>query len=156
GPVQILETEHGRPSLRKRLQKTPPGRIRLFLGGGLGRSTDERRETRSEPGSVVIVRRKRALELGRGLGGRVGLEDAALRLDDLSERPESDPLPIGQAAPLAPDDLGARLGVQKQLGAEAALADARFADDRHQLTGALLGGALEGAQQKRLLQFSPD
>ncbi len=140
--MQILETKHGRPPLGERLQETPPGCVRLFLRRGFGRSTNERREARLEPGSVVIVRRERALELGRGLGGRVGLENAALGLDHLSERPECDALPVGQTSALAPDDLGALLDVLKEFRADAALAHPRLADDGHELAGTLLGSAL--------------
>ena len=97
------------------------------------------------------------LELGCGLLGRVRLEDAALRLDDLPQRPEGDPLPVGQAAALPPaDELGALLDVAEQLRAEPALAHPRLAHDRHQLAGALLRGALERPDQKRLLELPAD
>ena len=96
-----------------------------------------------------------ALELGRGLLGGVRLEDAALGLDDLPQRPEGDPLAVGQAAALAPgDELGALVDVLEELGAEPALAHARLADDRHQLAGALLRGALERPDQQRLLELA--
>jgi hypothetical protein len=155
-PVQILETEHCRPPLRKRLQESPPRGIGLLLRRGLGRCTDERREARLEPGPVGIVRRQRAVELGCRLGGRVGLQDAALGLDHLPERPEGDALPVGQAAALAPNDVGTLLDVLKELCAEAALPHPRFTHDRHELARALLGGALIGPEQERLLQLPAD
>jgi hypothetical protein len=99
-----------------------------------------------------------ALELGLGLVGRVGLEDAALGLDDLPERPEGDPLPVGEAAALPPaNELpGAILEVAEELRAEPALAHPRLAHDRDQLAGALLRRALEGADQQRPLELPAD
>ena len=100
---------------------------------------------------------KRLLELRLRLLLRVGLEDPALRLDDLAERPERDPVPVGKAAPLAPaGETRSLFEVVEELGAEAALARARLADDRHQLAGALLRRPLEGADQERLLELTPD
>ena len=97
------------------------------------------------------------LELGLGLVGRVGLEDAALGLDDLPERPERDPLPVGKAAALPPGhEVGALVDVREELGGEAALAHPRLADDRHQLARALLGRALERPDQQRLLELAAD
>ena len=158
GPVQILEDEHRLPRLRPALsQNTPPSGERLLLRGGLAARADERRQAGLEPGAVRVVRAQRLLELRRRLRGRVRLEDAALGLDDLAERPEGDPLPVGKAAALPPaDEPGTILDVGEQLGAEAALAHARLAHDRHQLAGALLGGALEGPDQKRLLELAAD
>ena len=103
-PVQVLEDEHGRALCGQRFQEAPPGRERLLLGGGLRRRADERGEAGLEPDAVLLVGGQGALELGLGLVGRVGLEDAALGLDDLPERPEGDPLPVGKAAALPPVD----------------------------------------------------
>ena len=153
-PVQVLEHEHGRALCGQPLQETPPGRERLVLRGGLRGCTHERGQAGHEPDPVGIVGRDGTLELGLGLVGRVRLEDAALGLDDLPERPEGDPLPVGEAAPLAPgDELGPLVDVAKELRAQAALAHPGLADDRHQLTGTLLQRTLERPDQKRLLQL---
>ena len=89
--------------------------------------------------------------------GRIGLQDPALRLDDLPERPEGDPLPVGQAPALAPaGEPGAVVEGGEELGDKPALAHPRLAHDRHQLAGALLRGALEDAEQQRLLELAAD
>ena len=156
-PVQVLEDEHRLPLLRPALEQPPPGRERLLLRRGLTPRADQREQARLEPGEVGIVRRQGLLELRLHLLGEVGLEDPALGLDDLAERPEGDPLPVGKAAALTPaDESGPLLDVREELGAEAALADSRLADDCHELAGALLRGALEGADQERLLELAAD
>ncbi len=100
---------------------------------------------------------QRLLELGLRLLRRAGLEDPALRLDDLAERPEGDPVPVGKAAPLAPaGETRSIFEVVEELGAEAALPYARLADDSDQLAGALLRRPLESADQQRLLELTPD
>ena len=82
---------------------------------------------------------------------------SALRLDDLAERPEGDPLAVGQAAALPPAaELRLRLDVGEQLGDEPALAHARLADDRDQLHRTLLRSPLESPDQKRLLELPAD
>ena len=156
-PVQVLETEHGRALRGKRLQEAPPGGKRLLLGSRLRRGTDQRGQAGLEPGTVGIFVGQGALELGRGLVRGVGLEDAALGLQHLAQGPEGDALPVGQAAALAPSNqVGALPDVPEELGAETALAHARLANDRDQLAGALLGSALEGADQERPLQLPAD
>ena len=156
-PMQVLEDEHRLPPLRPRLEHTPPGRERLLQRGRLAPRADERSETGLEPGEVRVGCGQRLLELGLRLLLRVGLEDPALRLDDLAERPEGDPVPVGKAAPLAPaGETRSIFEVVEELGAEAALPHARLADDRHQLAGALLRRPLERADQERLLELTPD
>ena len=92
------------PARRQRLEEAPPGRERLLLGGGLaGAPTSGERRARSQ-GRSGSSAGSGSLELGRRLLGRVRLEDAALRLHDLAERPEGDPLPVGKAAALPPAD----------------------------------------------------
>ena len=104
GPVQILEHEHRRALGREALAEAPPGRKRLLLRGRLRRRPDQRRQAGQQPGPVRVALRNRLLELRRRLRGRVRFEDAALGLDDLPQRPERDPVPVGQAAALPPPD----------------------------------------------------
>ena len=156
-PVQILEHEDRLPALCPRLEGAAPGGEGLLLGGGVAARAHEWLEAGLEPGEVGIVVRQGSLELYLCLSRRVGLEDAAFGLDDLSERPEGDPVPVGKASALSPThEPGAVLEVAEQLGGEAALAHARLAHNRHQLTGALLGGALERPDEERLLEFPAD
>jgi hypothetical protein len=156
-PVQVLEHEHRRPLRRDGFAEPAPGCERLFLGSGLGRRPHERRKACQEPGSLGIVLGDRLLELGGSLRGRVRLEDAALGLHDLAQRPERDPVAVGKAASLPPARQP-RLGVDvgEQFGAEPALPHARLADHRHELAGALLRRAFERADQQRLLELAPD
>ena len=66
--------------------------------------------------------------------GRVGLVDSGVRLHDLSERPERDPVPVGQAAALPPGhELRQAVDVCAELGDQPTLPDARLADDRDEL-----------------------
>ena len=155
GPVEVLEDQHGGPLLGQGLQEAPPCRERLLLRGGFAARADERRQPRAQPGEVGVVRREPAVELRLRRLWRVGLEDPALGLDDLSQRPVRDALAVGEAAALAPhDEVGPGVDVCAQLGAHAALAHAGLADDRHQLAGPLLRAALERADQQRLLELA--
>ena len=101
-PVQILEDEDRLPRFCPPFEDAAPGRKRLLLGGGLAADADERRQTSLEPREVGIVLGERSVELGVRLLRRVGLENPALGLHDLPERPEGDPLSIGKATALAP------------------------------------------------------
>ena len=82
---------------------------------------DERPQAVLEPCAVGIVRVEApARSFGCRRVGRVRLEDAALCLDDLPERPEGDPVAVGKAATLAPtDEPGAILDVLEELRAPA-------------------------------------
>ena len=80
-----------------------------------------------------------------------------MRLQNLAQRPERDPLPVGQAASLAPaDELRALVYVAEQLGAQPALATARLADERDQCNRAIARAAIKQALQQRLLHLTPD
>jgi hypothetical protein len=94
GPVQILEHQHRRPIRSQPLEEAPPGHERLLLRRRLRRSTHQRRQPRLQPGPIRIIGRQRPLQLRRRVRRRVGLEDAALRLHDLPQRPERDPLSV--------------------------------------------------------------
>src|SRR5262249_17771152 len=101
-PMQVLEYEYRLPCFCPTLEHTAPRRERFLPRGGLAARTDERRQARLEPGEVGIVCGEHVLELHLGLGGGVGIEDAALGLDDFAERPEGDSLSVGKAAALTP------------------------------------------------------
>jgi hypothetical protein len=156
-PVQVLEDEDRLPLLRPRLERAAPSGEGLLLRGGLRGSAHKRRQTGPEPGPVGIRLGEGVLELRLRLLRGIGLQDPALRLDDLPERPESDPLAVGQAAALAPaGEPGAVVEGGEELGHKPALAHPRLAHDRHQLAGALLRGALEDAGQERLFELAAD
>ena len=93
------------PSLGHRLEEPPPGGERLLLRGRLARvDPDQRQQPRPQPRPRRRPRAATALELRGGVVRRVGLEDPGVRLDDLAQRPERDPLAVGQAAALPPAD----------------------------------------------------
>jgi hypothetical protein len=72
--------------------------------GGVG-EPDQRSQPRPQPRPVFIHRGDRvdgAGQLLTGLSLIVRLEDSRLSLDHLAERPETDPLPVRQAAALPP------------------------------------------------------
>ena len=117
GPVDVLDDDDERPLLGEPFEEAAPGGERLvsaiaaelrFAG-----EPDEREQMRLDA-RLVARARERVLDglvdLRRDLLGRVLLEDAGLRLDDLAERPQRDPVAVGEAAPLAPgDELGIRV-----------------------------------------------
>ena len=80
-----------------------------------------------------------------------------MRLQDLPERPERDPLPVGQAAALPPgDELGPRVDVGEELGHDPALAEPRLADDRDELHRARGDRLVEDPLQEREVDLPAD
>ncbi len=97
------------------------------------------------------------VDLRRDVVRRVLLEDAGLRLDDLAERPERDPVAVREAAALAPgDELGVGLDDAVELVDEAALADAGDADEREELRRPLVPRPLEGVPDDAELALASD
>ena len=97
------------------------------------------------------------VDLRRDVVRRVLLEDAGLRLDDLAERPERDPVAVREAASLAPgDELRVGLDDAVELVDEAALADARDADEREELRRALVARPLERVPDDAELALAAD
>ena len=81
----------------------------------------------------------------------------ACALTDLPEGPEGHPLPVRQAAAVAPrDDLLVVRDGLAELGDEPALADARHADEGDELRGAVDPDARERAEQERPLVLATD
>ena len=160
GPVQILEHQHERPPLGQPLEEPAPRRERLGHARTLlAREADERAEVRGHPLHLVVRHHSRhgGAQLLGGLVRRIRIEQTCLRLDHLAERPVGDAFAVRQAAALPP--AGQRrlcVDVYEQLSDEPALADPRLADDRHQLHRTLLRGALERADQERLLELAAD
>ena len=157
-PVQVLEHQHGLPGCGQSFEVAPPGREQLLSLRRRGRlHPDQRGEPLQQPLSLRLLRGDRRVQLRRRHLRRVRLEDPRLRLDDLPQRPERDPLPIRKAAPLPPaGQLRLRPQIGEQLRDQPALAHPRLADDRDQLHRALLRRPLERPDQKRLLQLPAD
>ena len=157
GPVQVLEHEHGGVLLGDVLQEPPPGREQLLaLGGGGGLDPEQRQQALAEPGTFVAFGKDR-VELGRGDGGCVGLQDPGVGLQDLPQRPERDALPVGQAPSLTPgDEVGFGVDVAEELGDDPALAEPRLAHDRDELDRGRRHGLVEDALQQRQVDLAAD
>ena len=111
-PVEVLEHQHDRPLGGKVLAGTAATR-RTTPRGQRGRPTPTSGASRGEqPPRSGIVGSDLACELGCGFAGGVRLEDPALGLDDLAERPERDAVAVREASSLAPaHELAASLDV---------------------------------------------
>ncbi len=87
----------------------------------------------------------------------LALDDACAHPHHLGERPVGDPLAVGEAAAAVPvHELDQPVEVLLELPAEAGLADACDADDRHQLRAALLGGDVEELLDEPQLAVAAD
>src|SRR5262249_25462926 len=106
GPVEILEHEHERPLFRGRLEEATPGGERLVAFRTLRRfESGQWSRMTGEPLAFALVLNEAGNcldELCLCLLQRVGVEDAGMRLDDFSERPVGDALPIGERSALPP------------------------------------------------------
>ena len=97
------------------------------------------------------------VDLRRDVLRRVLLENARLRLDDLAERPERDPVTVGEAASLAPrDELRVGIDDALELVDEPALADPGDTDQREELRRALVTRAFECVPNDAELALAPD
>ena len=73
-----------------------------------------------------------------------------MALHDLAERPERDPVAVGQAAALEPAHIrGLHLDASPELGDDPALADTRLTGDQQHRRPPVRYGALEGRRQRR-------
>ena len=141
GPVDVLEDDEQRPFARERLEQAPHGPEELL------------RRSRS-----AAAERAEALDHERGVGlvahrVRHGLL-AAEPLDELRQRPEGDPVAVGEAAPGGDGRVLADLG--DELGHEPRLADAGRADHRHQPALAPLRARRQLVSKERELARPPD
>ena len=157
-PVQVLEHQHGRSLGGETLDEAPPGRERFLERRGLApvrrRGARAWREASLAPGPPPARRSARAWPPPPGA---VRLQDPALRLDDLAQRPERDALAVREASTLAPaDESWPIVHLHEELGAQSALADARLADDRHKLARRLLHGPRECPAEHLPLELAAD
>ena len=162
--MQILEDEHGRPLFAHCLEEATPGGERLASAlaapTGLRPEAHEWPQVTNDPfrlGRVLDEHGNRIRELPGRLVRRVALENAGLRLRHLAQRPEADPVAVGEAATLPPgDQLRCCSDDLQQLGHEAALADPGHADERDELRFTLLPRTSEGVAQNIDLSLSAD
>jgi hypothetical protein len=167
GPVQILEHDHQRPLGGHGCEEAPPGSKRLLLlgragGGGRGGAGTCQPDKGREPGRQPLPlarlldhRRDRVAELGCRLDPIVGVQDARLSLDHLTQRPKRDPLAVGKTAPLAPGDQ-LRLSIHDgmQLAHQPGLAHPGLPDDSYQLHRGFANGPLVDAGEQGQLDLA--
>ena len=164
GPVQILEHQHGRAALGECLEEATPGRgpllHRLRAGVSLLGQPDQGAQVACDPALLVLLRDQLGhapVELVRRLAIGVRLQDARLGLDHLAERPIAHAVSVGQAPALSPgDQVRHPFDVDEELVHQAALPDARLADQRDELRLGLMSRSIEGVPEERELPLSPD
>ena len=148
-PVEVLDYEHGEFACCEVLKEAQPGGEVLLTLRRRRLETEEGAQALPEPGPVLALR-QHGLELRLDRLAAVGLEDAGVRLDDLRECPEGDPLAIGQAATLSPGDhLRSGVDAGEQLADQPGLADAGLADDEGDLRRCGSGRLVEQGGQVR-------
>ena len=141
---------------RDRLEEAPPGGEGLASGRGVAARcvrADQRREPACEPVASAAPRRPaRPRRASRPRPRAVGLEDARLGLDDLAERPERDPVAVGQAPALPPATRapGARRR-SRNSATRRLLPTPGSPGQRHELERAAPSNALARALQQRQL-----
>ena len=163
-PVDVLDDDDERTLLGETLEEAAPGgeglvsaiASQLCVAG----EAEEREEMRLDA-RLVARAGERVLDdlvdLRRDVLRRVLLQNARLRLDDLAERPERDPVTVGKAASLAPgDELRVGLDDAIQLVDKPALADSRDADEREELRRALVPRSLERVPDDAELALATD
>src|SRR5439155_4369101 len=159
-----LDHEDERPLRCDSLEEPPPAgeglaALRRLASRGELRA-GERGEPRREPLALARLGTHhfdRGAVLLRRLGRFVRLEDPGVLLHDLAERPERDPLAVGEAAPLAPSHLlWPALDEAPELADEPRLADAGLADDRDELDRALPERAGKRALEHCEVLVAPD
>ena len=162
-PLEVLEDEHRRAPLAERFEEAPPGgeRFRPLSLPGVGVAAEPHERPKMPLHPLCFALRDeiadRCRQLCVRLGSSVRLEDSRLRLHDLAERPERDPLPVGQRTALSPEDqLGILVDDPPQLVDEAALTDARHADEGDELWLSLGSSARERVGHEIELALAAD
>ena len=138
GPVQILEDEHERPAARQRLDELARCPEHLGKRVLLLREADGGSEPLEH---LLVALAQEPRELGARGREIVGVLDSRRFPERLDERPERDPVAVGEAS--AADDERALRGRFANVLDEPGLADAGVARDEHARAGARLDRAVE-------------
>ena len=149
-PVQVLDDEHRRNALGDRLEERAPGGERLgALDQRCRLEADERQQALLAATRPSSPSGSTASELVPGDLGRVALEDARVRLDDLAERPERDSVAVRAGSVPAASGRAPCDGRRRARSSATCrrLADARLADDGDELHRAVANGAGRGARR---------
>ena len=151
-PVDVVEDDHDRPPAREDLEQVPHGPEALLGRADLASEADEPRHELGDDRGVVVALEPGGDEGANALGVVPG-EPGGLE-DDLAHRPERDPLPVGEAAPLEDGRPVADLG--EDLGHEARLAHPRGPEDGEEVAGALPHSASERVGEEHPLAAAAD
>ena len=154
--MQILDHDH-RALVGDRREEAAPGSERLLPARRLPRiDTEQRQQPGPQPRLLLHVRQDGVQLVGRSLG-RVRLEDAGMRLDDLPERPERDPVSVWEAAAPPPDRRRCQTGGKlAELGQQPTLPDPRLADDRQEPPAAFVQRPVQRSPEPFQLHSAAD
>ena len=153
-PVEVLEDEHEWPPLGHGFEEQAPRSeglpAAIVAELALSAEADQREQVRSHPRDVGIVGQHLVHgppNLFRSFARTILFMDAGLRLDDLAQRPQGDSIAIRQAPALPPrNELVVGVDHLTQLVDEAAFADARHADECHELRGSCVRARLSASR----------
>src|SRR5438105_12047405 len=101
GPVQIFDYGYRRSVCRNVLQHSPPRSERFVLSRGPRIKTHQGQQPGTQPRLLLDIGERRLQFLCCRLR-RIRVVDARVRLQDLAQRPERDPLPVRQTSTLLP------------------------------------------------------
>ena len=148
-PMDVVEHHDERPLSSQMLEQLSHAPRRVLGGRGLRPAEQAAHEARDAVAVFGVT--QHSGERGERRCGVVGLAAAGRLPDDLAERVVRDPLSVGEA-PAAQH--GRVVGAAEELADEPRLADARGAEQREQMGGALVPGSLEPAREQLEL-FGP-
>ena len=145
GPLQVVDHEHQRALGREHLHEAADRPSDLFAGHRLvGQAHDRRDAAAHEVGPIDPADDR--VELDDGVVAWLAELDPGGHLDELADRPISDPIAVRQTA--RAQDRGAIGDGGQGLGDEPALADTRRASDGHEPGRGVGRYALEGGRQR--------
>ena len=145
--MQVLEDHQGRALLGDALEEAAPGPEQLLTVAGCSVQADQVTQFRLDPATFVGIDHE-TLEAGRQLGACglrvVGFRDPCPRAHHLGQGPEGDPIAVGRAPALVPQEsLGQSINVLLQFPHNSRLADPRDAADVKQSGAALAAGGVQ-------------
>ena len=150
-PVDVLDDEHDRPVGREPLEEPSQRPEELLHRKRVARLADRGSKPVGDAFTRVVGERA---ELLTCLGGVVLVEDSRLGADRLGDRPESDAVPVGKAAPGEHGRAFAR--AREKLRREPRLADPGVTDHGRQAGGASGRRRVEGLEERLELGRPPD
>ena len=152
GPVHVVEDGDERPLARERGDELPRAPEELLDRKLRAGEADGRRDALDH--GVTFILRDEGAEFAARRVRRVVLVDPGCVAHELDERPERDPLPVGEAASAADAGLAGERGRERL--DEARLADARVRKWAHEPALAERDRLVEGLTERRELRLPAD